>query len=347
MNKLIINTANEDLIMVLKTSNQIYFEKTDAKIKHNEAMIPLLDELLNKANLKIADINEFGVVVGPGSFTGIRVGISTIKAFRDVLKVKAKGINNLDLLFKLAKNQHLGIETVAILGSKNSYFVAKEIGGVLYKYERNLTLEELLKVSENKPVGMFKKDENLSCAVVEIEPQSLVECLEESCDETLVPVYYQLSQAENEKLKNGVVEILAAAEEDIETVSKIEEESIATDVITKQQFESMINDVNYKLYVCKFNSEIVGFILVQITDEICVMSVAVKKEMRNLGLATKLFKHVFDFANEKQMNVSLEVSEKNLTASLLYQKLGFASRRIRKNYYKDGSNAVEMVKEIK
>jgi hypothetical protein len=58
-----------------------------------------------------------------------------------------------------------------------------------------------------------------------------------------------------------------------------------------------------------------------------------------------MFERVFDLAREKQMNVSLEVSEKNLTATLLYQKLGFAARRKRKRYYNDGSDAVEMIKE--
>ena len=42
----------------------------------------------------------------------------------------------------------------------------------------------------------------------------------------------------------------------------------------------------------------------------------------------------------------LEVSDKNITAYLLYKKLGFAERRIRKNYYKDGTNAIEMFKAV-
>jgi hypothetical protein len=90
----------------------------------------------------------------------------------------------------------LEIETVAIAGSKDSYFVAKSIHGELYIYERNLTLEELKKVAENKPVGMFKADENLRCVVVPQDSEVLLSCLTRSEDEDLVPVYYQLSQAE-------------------------------------------------------------------------------------------------------------------------------------------------------
>jgi len=345
MNRLIINTANDELLMVLKTEDQVFFKLNESKMRHNESMLPLLDELLADSKLGIANIDEFGVVVGPGSFTGIRVGISTIKALRDALKTKAKGINNLDYLYSLAVSQNKEIETVAIHGSRDSYFVAKKIGDALYKYEHNLTLQELNRVADNKPIGMFKADENVNAFVVKTTPEILVECYEKSNDETLLPVYYQLSQAENEKLKNGVIEIAEASENEIEKILKIETESMQTNALTRQDFERALNNGNYKLFVCRFNGEVVGFMLLQITDELCVMGVAVEKEMRNVGVATKLFNRAFEFAKEINISsISLEVSEKNLTASLLYQKLGFSSRRIRKNYYSDGSNAVEMVK---
>jgi len=348
MSKLIINTANDELIMVVEANNQLFFEKNDAKMHHNETMLPMLDQMLKRANLTVADITDFGVVIGPGSFTGIRVGISTIKAFRDALNAKAKSINNLDFLYALSKKQNKDIETVAILGSRNSYFVAKKIGDVLYKYERNLTLEELVKISENKPIGMFKSDENLNCFVVEIDAEVLIDCYNKSLDETLVPVYYQLSQAESEKLKSGKVEICEMQIEDLEIVAKIEAESMQTNALIKEDFEKALTNESYKVFVAKFNEEVVGFIMLQITDELSVMGVAVKKDMRNLGLATKMFNKAIEFGKSLNIKtISLEVSEKNLTASLLYQKLGFSARRIRKNYYQDGSNAIEMEKEIK
>ncbi len=347
MNKLIINTANDELIVVLKTKNNIFYKIGESKMHHNETILPIIDEMLTENQIDIGEVGEFGVVIGPGSFTGIRVGISMVKAFRDAISATAKGINNLDFLYALAAKQNSEIETVAILGSRNSYFVAKKIGEVLYKYEHNLTLEELLKVAENKPIGMFKADENVNSFIVKIEPQILLECFEKSQDSSLFPVYYQLSQAESEKLKSGEIEILLATDEDCSVCARIEKESMSTNALTENDFLKAVTNENYKLFVAKFNKEIVGFIMLQITDEVCVMGVAVKSDMRNIGIATRLMKATFDFAKSININqVSLEVSEKNITASLLYQKLGFSSRRIRKNYYEDGSNAIEMVKEL-
>ena len=204
MTRLLINTANDELFIVLSKDNRVFSKSINSKMHHNETMLPEIDKLLKEQKVDVSKINEFGVVIGPGSFTGIRVGISTIKAFRDATSTKAKSINNLDYLYALSKEKNADIETVAINGSRDSYFVAKLINGIVYKYERNLTLNELMQVAGNKPIGMFKQDENLNCVVVEQNADVLIACFEESVDETLIPVYYQLSQAENEKLKSKV-----------------------------------------------------------------------------------------------------------------------------------------------
>ena len=346
--KLIVNTANDELILSLYYKGKVFYKINSAKMHHNETMLPLIDELLKENCLKVNDIEEFGVVIGPGSFTGVRVGIATIKAFRDVLNVKAKSINNLDLLFKLATKQNSEIETVAILGSFNSYFVAKLINGVVYKYPRNLTQDELIEVSGNKPIGMYKADENLNCFVVKFDIDSLLECYNESEDETLIPVYYQLSQAESEKLKRGEIIICEADINDLQQILSLEKESILNNPLKEEDIKTALTSSLYKVFKIMHDKVFAGFVITQITDEINIDSIVIKKEFRNLGLATKLIEYVENFAKENSIDaLSLEVSDKNITAYLLYQKLGFIERRIRKNYYSDSTNAIEMVKTIK
>ena len=137
MNKLIVDTANDVLMIALVKGNQVFSYMGETKSRHNESMLPMIDKILNQNDIDIKDIDELGVVIGPGSFTGIRVGIATVKAFRDVLGVSAKGINNLDYLFSIAHSTDENIDVVAIKGSRNSYFVARFINGIVYKYERN------------------------------------------------------------------------------------------------------------------------------------------------------------------------------------------------------------------
>lgn len=347
MKKLLINTANEELFIVLEKDNEIFSKTIDSKMHHNETMLPVIDEILKENNIEIGEIEEFGVVIGPGSFTGIRVGISTIKAFRDALDVKAKGVNNLDYLFALTRNVNSQIETVAIAGSKDSYFVAKLIHGIVYKYPRNLTLNELLEVAENKPIGMFKEDENLKCVVVEQNAEIFLNCVERSTDETLVPVYYQLSQAENEKLKRSEIKIEFANTNDLTEIAKLESENIIVNTMSEEQIKTSLKDKNYVVFKAIVEDKTVGFIMLNKSDELNIDSVIINKEFRNLGIATKLIERAQTYAVENNIKtLSLEVAYTNITAYLLYKKLGFAERRTRKNYYSNGDDAIEMVKSL-
>lgn len=347
MNKLIINTANEELEIVLSIGDNVFSKSDKSRSHHNETMLPLLDELLKSHNLKIRDIDELGVVVGPGSFTGIRVGIATIKAFRDSLGICAKGINNMDYLFHLAKSQDDKIDIVAIKGSRDSYFVARLINKVVYKYERNLSLEELKDISKGNKIGMFVADENLNVYIVKFDPKVLLKCFDDSADKNLIPIYYQLSQAENEKLRRKNFEILKPTKDELNLVAKIEQDSIEYNRLKLEDFLQMYDDSNYEIAVGKLDDEIVGFILVQITDEINITSLAVKKEFRNLGVGTKLLNWLENFTLSKNIDtISLEVNSKNITAYLLYEKFGFTVRRERKNYYSDGNACLEMMKKV-
>lgn len=347
MNRLIINTANDILTILLEKDDKFFLKSSDSKMHHNETMLPLIDELLKEHDLKIGDIREFGVVIGPGSFTGIRVGIATIKAFRDALGVKAKGINNLRLLYNLAKAQNPNIKTVAIAGSKDSYFVASIINNTFYIFERNLTFDELKKIAEGETIAMFREDENVNPFVVNMDAKILIETLNESKDEELVPVYYQLSQAENEKLKRSKVEIVLAEEQDAKDIYEIENNSISVNTMSYDDIMTGLTNKEYSTIKVVFNDEIVGYMMLQFTDEACVMSVAVKKEYRNLGLASRMFDKAYEIMREKDINaISLEVKYDNITAYNLYSKLGFETRRVRKGYYSDGQDCLEMVKTI-
>ena len=347
MNSLIINTANKPLEIALIKQGESFSYISELNVKHNEAMIPILDKILTENNLKIGDIDEYGVVVGPGSFTGIRVGIATIKAFRDVNKVKAKGINNLQYLYSLATTQNKDIKIVAILGSSDSFFVARKVLDKLYIYDRNLTLDELKNLAGDGQIGVFESCENLNCFVVKQDADILYQCLIESTDETLVPVYYQLSQAEREEIKHSEISIELAKISDLDSISEIEEKNISINKISKEDLKYYLTSENHLIYIAKINGKIVGFILLEITDEINIFTIAVDENYRNIGLATKLIEQAKLIAKKKAINkISLEVGDNNLRAYLLYEKLGFKTRRIRKNYYSDKSNAIEMQLEI-
>ena len=65
---------------------------------HSERLMPIIKQILEETKLELKDIDLFVVDKGPGSFTGIRIGIATIKGFIDYLNTSSIGISSLETL---------------------------------------------------------------------------------------------------------------------------------------------------------------------------------------------------------------------------------------------------------
>ena len=71
---------------------------SDAYIPHSRTLFPNMQTLLRLANLEIKDLDAFAVATGPGSFTGLRVGLAAVKGLAETLGKPALGINTIDAL---------------------------------------------------------------------------------------------------------------------------------------------------------------------------------------------------------------------------------------------------------
>jgi tRNA threonylcarbamoyl adenosine modification protein YeaZ len=65
---------------------------------HSEKLMPAIDNLLREASLSIDDIGGIALALGPGSFTGLRIGVSTVKGLAYALQVPVVGVPTLDAL---------------------------------------------------------------------------------------------------------------------------------------------------------------------------------------------------------------------------------------------------------
>lgn len=66
--------------------------------KHSQNIMVMTERLFDDLNMKISDIDVFAVTCGPGSFTGLRIGISTVRAFAQALDKPVVSINTLEAL---------------------------------------------------------------------------------------------------------------------------------------------------------------------------------------------------------------------------------------------------------
>ncbi|CBI75853.1 conserved protein of unknown function [Bartonella clarridgeiae 73] len=73
---------------------------------HAEKLIGQIEQLTNQANIKLDQINRIAVNIGPGSFTGIRIGIATARALALALEIPAIGVSSLEALAAQVANEN-------------------------------------------------------------------------------------------------------------------------------------------------------------------------------------------------------------------------------------------------
>ncbi len=82
MNFLAVDTSSDYLsVVAMKDGNVFCTFLPDCAMKHSVSLMTAIDETLEKAGLFVHDCDFFSAVVGAGSFTGIRIGISAMKGF--------------------------------------------------------------------------------------------------------------------------------------------------------------------------------------------------------------------------------------------------------------------------
>lgn len=99
MKILSIDTSSKNACVAILEDNNILIELNNEEEKtHSQKLMPMIDEAFQKANLSLNDIHLIACGLGPGSFTGVRIGIATAKAFADSKNIPCVGITSLESL---------------------------------------------------------------------------------------------------------------------------------------------------------------------------------------------------------------------------------------------------------
>ena len=189
MNYLAIDTSAGYLSVVVKYNGKIYSTfSQDCGLTHSVILNKGIEDTLNKAGITFADIDFYACVVGAGSFTGIRIGVSCIKAFSFATGKKVLPITSFDTIaYNTDRNKILAIIDAR---NGNNYACVYENGVAKEPTFINATQLEELK----------KEYTVLSCKEVDVL-QGLINAVEEKQNlltdrENLIPLYVKKSQAE-------------------------------------------------------------------------------------------------------------------------------------------------------
>jgi len=96
---LAFDTATPLVTVALHDGDEVLVEHTaEQKLKHGEQLAPLIERAMNDVGIVRQDLTAIAVGVGPGPFTGLRVGLVTARTLGFVLDIPVYGVCSLDVL---------------------------------------------------------------------------------------------------------------------------------------------------------------------------------------------------------------------------------------------------------
>lgn len=379
MKILSIDTSSSICSIAVLEDNKILKEMHNNNQKeHSETLMPMINELLKSLNITLDDINLIACAKGPGSFTGIRIGIATAKAFADAKNIPVIGVNSLEALAYCGVIQKGDGEYVSIIDAKNEnvYFaIYKMKNGKFstYKNPEAMAISEMITYVDNLKLPTYfvgdaeiEKIEQLYLAQIAKEKANSNDiCSHEYLQdlpplsigiaiaalikynmgirentEDLFPMYLRKPQAQRQK--EGMSDDISILEMSYTDLEKIK---LNYDKFPNiWEFNVLAEDYNNsKYYIIKQNEEIYGFVGIRILfEEMEIMNVVTRCDKRKEGFASNLFSYIIRYAHQNKIEkINLEVNENNIQAIKLYKSFGFEEVGKRSKYY-NGQDAILM-----
>ncbi len=98
MKKLIIDTATKNLYLALVIDDKVHEVIMKNEKEHSKNILIAIDNLLVQNNVDIQELNSIYVGIGPGSYTGVRIGVSVAKMFAWTLSIPLYEISSLFIM---------------------------------------------------------------------------------------------------------------------------------------------------------------------------------------------------------------------------------------------------------
>lgn len=223
-------------VAVLEDDKLICEYTINTKKTHSQKLMPMIENMLKLSDLDIKEIDAIAICVGPGSFTGLRIGMATAKAMAHVNNIPLIGVNSLEILganmdlcnrnicsildaqrnqvymnkyilkdYKITELEEISIkpidELLEEISSSNEDWVL--VGEAVYKYKEKI--EEVSNITIPSPANNITKASTL-CFVARdkmLANDQVYNCY------NINPMYIRKSQAEEQyeekqkRLKDG------------------------------------------------------------------------------------------------------------------------------------------------
>lgn len=355
MNILAINTTNNLSEVCYKNESKTITKKIDSP--YSENIMKTIQSVLDEANVELSRINAIGIVTGPGSFTGIRIGMATVKGMCFGANIPCVSINSFELISYNIQDS----DYIALLDSGNADCYYAIISDKKTKEMGFATIENLAEFAKQQNLKIYyalQEEEKFRAYSflnkIDVNKNTLADYIYKKATkgeftelEKLSPIYIKLSQAEiglEQKIKDNL-SFAVANIQDANALAVVDSQCFGGgEAYSTKSFEEELSEKSKHYIVAKFAGLVIGYVGLQtLGDELNLLKIAVLPQYRNLGVGFKLMSLSFDYKKENNLkNYFLEVRESNQNAIKLYKKFGFKLQSKRDRYYSDDETALVM-----
>jgi len=117
---LFIDTHEELITIALKNKDKLFIKTKESEYSHSVFTMPMIKEIFEENNLNVKDLDKIIVVNGPGSFTGIRIGLTIAKTLAYTLNIKINTISSL-IAYLISDNNNE--KRMAVIPDNKGYYI--------------------------------------------------------------------------------------------------------------------------------------------------------------------------------------------------------------------------------
>jgi len=149
VNFLAIDASTEACSVAIKYNNTQFSEYELCPQSHSLRLLPMIDSVLKQANVKLVDLDGIIFGQGPGSFTGVRIGIGVTQGLAFSADLPARGVSTLQAMAQQAYNDKGESKVIAAIDARMSevytcYFEVDAFGIMQPKTEETVLKPEFV-----------------------------------------------------------------------------------------------------------------------------------------------------------------------------------------------------------
>ena len=342
-----IDTSDKYLFVCLYDGDKcLGLTSYEAWQRQSEYLVREIDSLFQKTGVPKKSLQAVVSSKGPGSYTGVRIGLTVAKTIAFALKIPLYLLSSLEMLQVYPRP----CVCLSNARSKRSYF------GVYI--EGKCVVADCIKTNDEVRAYLSEHPEYMTCGDLgylglegsKYDPKdNFARCLDEThlSKEPFAarPVYLK-DDYETTNMRTIVRKTIPS---DLSTIADIESACFEPPYTEKQLWQELNENPFSHMYSALVDGEVVGYIDFMITfNSATINRIAVKEPFRKKGVGNLLLGQMLKDCKAQKGDVveyaTLEVRASNESAIRFYRRHKFEQMTIKKAYYDDGEDALYMVR---